>query len=78
MVIQLLKSKNISIVSHACIYRSTRFLLSLLGTHRFYILNQRPIAPNPFAVALEAPGDGDFNNTQFSSHDASFDVLLRY
>ena len=41
-----------------------RFILSLLGTHRFYILNQRPIAPNPFAVALEAPGDGDFNNTR--------------
>ena len=55
-----------------------RFILSLLGTHRFYILNQRPIAPNPFAVALEAPGDGDFYNTQFASHDASFDVLSRY
>ena len=41
-----------------------RFILSLVDSHHLYILNQRPNAPNPFAAALEAPGDGDFNNTR--------------
>ena len=47
-----------------------RFILSLLDSHHLYILNQRLNAPNPFAAALQAPGDGDFNNKGFASHDA--------